>query len=32
MTKEEITKVINECQYRHTGMGDEYVNGKGEEE
>lgn len=23
--KEEITKVINKCQYRHTGMGDEYA-------
>ena len=25
MTKEEITKAINECRYRHTGMGDEYA-------
>lgn len=25
MTNEEITKAINKCQYRHTGMGDEYV-------
>jgi len=25
MTKEEITKAINECQYRHTGLGDEYA-------
>lgn len=25
MTNEEITKAINKCQYRHTGMGDEYA-------
>lgn len=25
MTKEEITKAINKCQYRHTGLGDEYA-------
>ena len=25
MTNEEITKAINNCQYRHIGMGDKYA-------